>query len=185
MLDKTLTIISVTEEIFEESILKEIYKLQIENKAISNRITKQFKSNYITPFDREDIHFIVNTLNKISSQLYYFNTKINTFQEKQILNFIKLIVKKLQQVYIVLNQIVCSLKNKKKYSMIVELLPQFVSQVNESMNEFTAFKADLYNGNKGNKDFLKLLEITNSTETLLSNFKNVSTCFESILIKYS
>ncbi|MEO7120732.1 MAG: DUF47 family protein, partial [Ginsengibacter sp.] len=72
----------VTEKDFEKRavLIKEIEDLEHVNDDYTHRIFTELGRNFITPFDREDIHYLATSLDDICDYIYASAKKINFYK---------------------------------------------------------------------------------------------------------
>ena len=72
----------ITEKDFEKRavLIKEIEDLEHINDDYTHRIFTELGRNFITPFDREDIHYLATSLDDICDYIYASAKKINFYK---------------------------------------------------------------------------------------------------------
>jgi uncharacterized protein len=72
----------VKEPLFEKRavLINRIEDLEHVNDELTHRIFTELGRNFITPFDREDIHYLATSLDDISDYIYASAKKINFYK---------------------------------------------------------------------------------------------------------
>ena len=72
----------VTEPDFDEraKLIKELEDMEHENDDLTHQIFTELGKNFITPFDREDIHYLASALDDIADYIYASAKKINFYR---------------------------------------------------------------------------------------------------------
>ncbi|WP_442591568.1 DUF47 domain-containing protein [Pedobacter sp. AW31-3R] len=84
-ISETLVLALQTKDAAEQkSLLKEIGKLEQIGDDIAHSIFLELSRNFITPFDREDIHSLISSLDDIADYIYAAALNIELYKIKEI-----------------------------------------------------------------------------------------------------
>ncbi|HXL58111.1 MAG TPA: DUF47 family protein, partial [Chitinophagaceae bacterium] len=62
------------------SLISQLEDLEHDNDELTHRIFTELGRNFITPFDREDIHYLASALDDIADYIYASAKKINFYR---------------------------------------------------------------------------------------------------------
>ena len=157
-----------------------------ENYNVIHNIYIELERNFITPFDREDIYNLAQSLNKIADLIQSTAKKI-TFHKVNpndigIIKLTDLIFQSTGFIEIAINE----LRNMKDVSKISEALIKIKALEERSDDAFDNSIERLYNSNdKSFIEIIKMREILQILEKVSDKCEDASKVIESILIKYS
>ncbi|MCB9045659.1 MAG: DUF47 family protein [Chitinophagales bacterium] len=85
-------------------VLNKIERLENKNDDATHRLFVELGRNFITPFDREDIHFIATSLDDVADniwatakQMYYFDIDQANIATNEVANLLEIFVEKLSE----------------------------------------------------------------------------------------
>jgi uncharacterized protein len=142
--------------------------------------------NFITPFDREDVHSLATALDDISDNIYNAAKKIHLYKvnpnEPEIQKMASLICDACMQVY----KAVTELKNMKNMRLMTDAIAIIREIENQSDDVFDGIIQDLYFSPEIDaKELIKRKEIYSKLETVSDKCEDAANVVESIIIKYA
>lgn len=166
-----------------KELIREIERLEHVGDEISHHIFHDLGVNFITPFDREDIHqltsvmddvldFIQGTAKRLS--LY----KIQTIPES-VVKLSDLIVKASESLHIAIYE----LRNMKSPEKIKEACIKINSFENQADEIYNNSLAKLFEEEKNAVEIIKMKEILYALETATDKCEDVANVLESIIVK--
>ncbi len=167
------------------AIISQIEHLEHENDTHTHRIFTELGLNFITPFDREDIHYLASALDDIADYIYASAKKINFYRvnpnDMGIQKLAELIELSSTQVRIA----VLELRNLKNMRLITEALVKINSIENQADDVFDMSIERLFATEPDAKEVIKKREIYQVMEIATDKCEDASNVIESIIIKYS
>ena len=167
------------------SIIKEIEDLEHVNDDYTHRIFTELGKNFITPFDREDIHYLASALDDIADYIYASAKKINFYRVNPddigIQKFGDLINLGTEQVY----KAVSELRNMKDMRKITDALVAINSIENQGDDIFDMSIERLFATEVDAKEVIKKREIYQVMEIVTDKCEDAANVIESIIVKYS
>lgn len=177
----------VKEPLFEKRavLINRIEDLEHVNDELTHRIFTELGRNFITPFDREDIHYLATSLDDISDYIYASAKKINFYKvnpnDPGILKMAELIELSCDQV----RNAVKELRNMKNMRNITEALVKVNSIENQADDVFDQSIDRLFELEPDAKEVIKKREIYQVMEIVTDKCEDAANVIESIIIKYA
>ncbi|MEJ7626581.1 MAG: DUF47 family protein [Ferruginibacter sp.] len=177
----------VNEPSFEvrAKLIKEIEDMEHVNDELTHRIFTELGKNFITPFDREDIHSLASALDDIADYIYASAKKINFYHvnpdEIGIQKMGDLIALGTVQVH----KAVTELRNMKNMRQITDALVAINSIENQGDDIFDMSIERLFATEPDAKEVIKKREIYQVMEIVTDKCEDAANVIESIIIKYT
>lgn len=165
--------------------IKEIEDMEHVNDEFTHRIFTELGKNFITPFDREDIHHLASALDDISDYIYASAKKINFYRvdpdDIGIRKFGDLIALGCGQVA----KAVTELRDMKNMRVITDALVAINSIENQGDDIFDMSIERLFATEPDAKEVIKKREIYQVMEMVTDKCEDAANVIESIIVKYS
>lgn len=166
-------------------LIKEIADLEHENDNYTHRIFTELGRNFITPFDREDVHYLATALDDICDYIHACSKKINFYKvnpnETTIQKMADLILKSCIEV----RKAVLELRNMKNLRRITDAMVAINSIENQADDIFDLSIEDLFENEPNAKEVIKKREIYQVMEIITDKCEDAANVIESIIIKYA
>jgi uncharacterized protein len=168
-----------------KELIREIEKLEHVGDAVTHEIFHELSANFITPFDREDIHALVTSIDDVVDFIHGSAKRIELYGVTEMPTaFIKLselILQGSEQLQIA----VSGLKDIKKSGKIREACVKINSIENHADDIFDMTIARLFEEETNAITIIKHKEILYALEEATDKCEDAANAIESILIKYS
>ncbi len=165
--------------------IKEMEDMEHINDDYTHRIFTELGKNFITPFDREDIHYLATALDDIADYMYSSANKINFYhvnpKDEYIIKFANLIPQGCEAVY----KAVTELRNMKNLRQITDALVTINSIENQADHIFDSSVENLFATEPDAKEVIKRKEIYQVMEIVTDKCEDAANVIESIIVKYS
>ena len=164
--------------------------LQLENQEhindeFTHRIFTELGRNFITPFDREDIHYLASALDDICDYIYSAAKKINFYKvnpnDTGIQKMADLIEEGSAQIRIAVRE----LRNMRDMRKITDALVKVNSIENQADDVFDMSIDRLFETEPDAKEVIKKREIYQVMEIVTDKCEDATNVIESIIIKYA
>ena len=166
-------------------LIKEIEDMEHVNDDYTHNIFTELGKNFITPFDREDIHYLANSLDDIADYIYATAKKINFYHVNPndigILKMADLIATGCIHVH----SAVTELRNMKNMRRITDALVAINSIENQADDIFDMSIERLFETEPDAKEVIKKREIYQVMEIVTDKCEDAANVIESIIIKYA
>ena len=167
------------------AIITQVEDLEHANDELTHNIFTELGRNFITPFDREDIHYLATSLDDIADYIYAAAKKINFYRvnpnDTGMQKFAELIEQAAQQVKIAVTE----LRDMKNMRNITEALVKINSIENQADDVFDFSIEKLFATEDDAKEVIKKREIYQVMEIVTDKCEDASNVIESIIIKYA
>ncbi|NCX96695.1 MAG: DUF47 family protein [Chitinophagia bacterium] len=169
-----------------DDLLKKLEDLEHKNDEVTHEIFIQLGRNFITPLDREDIHYLATSLDDIADYIWGAAKRIINYQveddDKTIESFAKIIKESVNAV----NAAIFALRDRKDLKLISETCIAINSLENQADDLLDASLINLFETKNINHiDFFKKKDIFQMLEIVTDKCEDASNVIESIIIKYA
>lgn len=167
-------------------IIKEMEALEHENDNLTHRIFVELGRNFITPFDREDIHSLATSLDDIADHIYATAKKINFYKVNptEDSGMLKM-ADAIKDATLAVNSAVKELRNLKNTQKIVECVIKINSIENQADDLFDMSIEKLFDSDVDAKNLIKKREIYQIMEVATDKCEDAGNVIESIVVKYA
>ena len=164
---------------------KQIEDLEHKNDDHTHRIFTELGRNFITPFDREDIHYLASALDDICDYIYSSSKKINFYKvnvnDSGIQKMADLIEVGASEIKTAVN----GLRDMKNLRQMTEALVKINSVENQADDVFDMSIERLFDKEVDAKDLIKKREIYQVMEIVTDKCEDAANVIESIIVKYA
>ena len=165
--------------------IREIERLEHVGDEITHEIHNELSRNFITPFDREDIHYLASALDDIADYIFATAKKINFYRvsvnDIGMQKLSEIIMQSCNEV----RKAVGELRNMKNMRVITESLVKINSLENEADDIFDMSIERLFATEPDAKEVIKRREIYQVMETATDKCEDAANVIESIIVKYA
>ncbi len=166
-------------------LITQIEDLEHVNDDLTHKIFTELGRNFITPFDREDIHYLASALDDICDYIFASAKKINFYKvnpnDQGIQKMAELIEQSCEQI----KNAVCELRNMRDMRKITEALVKVNSIENQADDIFDMSIDRLFDTEPDAKEVIKKREIYQVMEIVTDKCEDAGNVIESIIIKYA
>lgn len=166
-------------------IIKEMEDLEHQNDDVTHEIFLELGRNFITPFDREDIHSLASALDDVADYIYAAAKKINFYKVDPIEQPIQKFADAILEAVLAVNEAVKELRNLKNTQKIIECVIKINAVENQADDIFDLCIEQLFDNENDIKQLIKKREIYQLMETVTDKCEDVGNVVESIVVKYA
>lgn len=163
--------------------LRLIEKLEHNGDEITHEIFKELGSNFITPFDREDIHRLVTSIDDIIDYIHGASKRIHLYKLMTFDDSLIKLADLIQQSTNELRMAISELKNMKRMRDLTASLVRINSIENHADDIFDNAVARLFEDEKDAVKIIMIKEILQGLETATDKCEDAANVIESIMIK--
>jgi predicted phosphate transport protein (TIGR00153 family) len=179
-------------QLVHETNVEEREKLQIriedlehKNDELTHNIFTELSRNFITPFDREDIHYLATSLDDIADYIFASAKKIIFYKvdpdQVNIKKMAELILQGTENIH----NAITELRNMKNMRKITDALVRINSIENQADDEFDTAIIHLFATESDAKEVIKKREIFTVMEIATDKCEDAANVIESIIVKYA
>lgn len=179
--------VSETDLSRRKMLLKSLESLEHKNDETTHKIFIELGHNFITPFDREDIHYLTTSLDDIADYIWgaskrIVNYEIDDSEEGVLKKFAEIIGKSVKALHISVHE----LRNMKHLRVITEACVLINSLENDGDDLLDSAMMDLFNThNISAVELVKKKDVYQMLETVTDKCEDAANVIESIIIKYA
>ena len=166
-------------------LIKQIEDLEHRNDDHTHKIFTELGRNFITPFDREDIHYLATSLDDIADYIFASAKKINFYNVNTNDSGIQKMADLIEQGTIEIKKAVYGLRDMKDLRKMTEALVKVNSIENQGDDVFDMSIEMLFQQENDFKEVIKKREIYQVLEIATDKCEDAANVIESIIIKYA
>lgn len=167
------------------AILSEIENAEHKNDDITHRVYTELSRSFITPFDREDIHFLATALDDVADYIYASAKRMTFYNiandDEGIIKLANLISFGVQE----LKTAVRGLRNMRDLQAMTTALVKINSIENQADDIYDLSVERLFDLEQDIKMLIKKREVYHAMETATDKCEDAGNAIETIIIKYS
>lgn len=166
-------------------LLKSLEHFEHKNDDATHRLFIELGQNFITPFDREDIHYLATALDDVADFIWGSAKRIINYNIEDVNDtmraFAKVIDNSVQSLKIALKE----LRNMKNLKAITEACVKVNSFENEADDILDEALKNLFSMETNAIELMKKKELYEDMEIVTDKCEDAANVIESIIIKYS
>lgn len=166
-------------------LIKQLENLEHKNDELTHQIFQELGKNFITPFDREDIHYLAIALDDICDYIYASAKKINFYKVNPNDSGIQKMAEIIRQGSDQVKTAVLELRNMRNIQSITEAVIKVNSYENQADDVFDMCIERLFESEDDIKMLIKKREIYQVMEIVTDKFEDAANVMESIVVKYA
>jgi predicted phosphate transport protein (TIGR00153 family) len=166
-------------------LARKIHELENKGDQITHDTMIELSANFITPFDREDIHALVNAMDNVADFIDASAKRMDLFHIEVITEPMIQLADLVEQAAKELAVAVREMRDMKNVSRVKEALVRINSIENHSDTIYNYAIADLFKTEKDAINLIKYREILEHLENATDRCEDVADVIESIIIKNS
>lgn len=168
-----------------EELLLAIDVFEHKNDEFTHRIFIELGQNFITPFDREDIHYLATSLDDVADYIWSSAKRIVNYNivelGESVYDFSNMITDGIAS----LHDALCNLRNMRNLKTITDACVNINSIENSADDLLNAAVSKLFDGNTNPLDVIKLKDLFEELEIVTDKCEDAANVIESIVIKYA
>jgi predicted phosphate transport protein (TIGR00153 family) len=172
------------------SLERESYYIKIEEleatiEEITHKTHLELSLNFITPFDREDIHSLIKSIDNVADYMHSAASKMKLYQVEKITKSIR----KLTEINLEACQLIGigikELKNMQNQKAIKDTCKKINKLESKADSVFDKAVADIFENESDAKNIIKYKEVLSALESASDKCKSVANVMEQIAVKHS
>jgi uncharacterized protein len=167
------------------SLIGQLEDIEHENDELTHKIFTELGRNFITPFDREDIHYLASALDDVADYIYASAKKINFYRINPNDTGLQKLADMIEQSAMQVKIAVGELRDMRNMRQMTEALVKINSIENQADDVFDMSIERLFATEADAKEVIKKREIYQVMEIVTDKCEDASNVIESIIIKYA
>jgi predicted phosphate transport protein (TIGR00153 family) len=168
-----------------DAMLKTLEELEHKNDETTHRIFIELGHNFITPFDREDIHYLATSLDDIADYIWGAAKRVVNYQINDQYNTLPAFAEIISKSIAAINTSVYGLRDMKDLRTITASCVLVNSLENDADDLLDSTLMKLFSSNITAVELIKQKDIYQMLETVTDKCEDAANVIESIIIKYS
>lgn len=179
------TLVNETDSDKKSTIVARLADLEHANDDLTHRVFTELGKNFITPFDREDIHYLATSLDDIADYIYAVAKKIMLYRLSTNDLGMQKLAELIEEGAVHVKTAVMELRNMKNMRNITDALVKINSIENQGDDVFDMSIEKLFDTETDAKEVIKKKDIYQIMEVVTDKFEDAGNVVESIIIKYA
>ncbi|UQD57294.1 DUF47 domain-containing protein [Flavobacterium sp. K5-23] len=168
-----------------EVLFQKIDVLEQKGEDITRQTNLELSRNFITPFDREDIHALITSIDNVADNLHGAASRMKLYHVDKITKSIRKLTEINLEACQNIDVAVKELKNFKNIKNITDACARISKLENKSDNVCNKALFEIFENETDAKVIIKYKEVLSVLETATDKCKSVANVLESIAVKHS
>ena len=169
-----------------DKLLRSLEDFEHKNDEVTHRIFIELGRNFITPFDREDIHYLATTLDDVADYMWGSAKRILNYQIDDIDDTMRGFAQIINKCTHALHSAVHELRDMKDIKAITQACVLINSLENDADNLFDEATVTLFTTpNLAPVELIKRKDLYQEMEIVTDKCEDAANVIESIIIKYA
>jgi uncharacterized protein Yka (UPF0111/DUF47 family) len=167
------------------NISKQIEDYEHKNDEITHQIFQELGKNFITPFDREDIHYLATAMDDVADYIHASCKKMQFHGVSPLESGIQSLAEIIMHGSAEIGRAVMQLRELKRPEKIMESLVKVNSLENHADNVFDMSIKQLFDTENDFKELIRKREVYTVMEVATDKCEDVANVIETIIVKYA
>jgi hypothetical protein len=168
-----------------DAMLKKLEELEHKNDEITHQIFIELGRNFITPFDREDIHYLATSLDDIADYIWGAAKRVVNYQIDDRYHTLAAFAEIINKSITAINTAIYGLRGMKNLRDITASCVTVNSLENDADDLLDATMMKLFNSGIDAIELIKQKDIFQMLEIVTDKCEDAANVVESIIIKYA
>jgi predicted phosphate transport protein (TIGR00153 family) len=168
-----------------DEYFKKIEELEAIIEEITHRTHLELNRNFITPFDREDIHALVKAMDDVADYMHGAASRMRLYQVDKITKSIRKLTEINLEACQQIGLAVKELKDLRNLKAITDACKRINKLESKADNVFDKAVADIFENETDAKNIIKYKEVLSVLESATDKCKSVAGVLEAIVVKHS
>ncbi|SMO78468.1 DUF47 domain-containing protein [Solitalea koreensis] len=185
MADAMIQVMNTTDIAERNALINRIDALENIGDEITHEVFIELSQNFITPFDREDIHYLASAIDDVADYLNGSAKDIILYNITQFTEPMRKMAVLIKEGAVELDKAVKNLSNMKNIKEINQALVKIHSVENQADAVLDASLADLFANEKNAIELIKMKEVLSMLELATDKCEDAANVIESIVLKHA
>ncbi len=168
-----------------EDYFRKIEELELVIEEITHKTHLELSRNFITPFDREDIHSLIKSIDNVADFMHGAASKMRMYQVEKITKSIRKLTEINLEACQLISTGISQLKQPSNHKEIKETCKKISKLESKADAVFDKAVADIFENENDAKNIIKYKEVLSSLEDASDKCKSVANVMEQISVKHS
>ena len=169
-----------------DRLLRSLEDLEHKNDEVTHRIFIQLGQNFITPFDREDIHTLTTSLDDVADYMWGSAKRILNYQIEEIDDTMREFAVVIESCILALHRAIHELRDMKELRAITDACVAINKLENDADDIFDKATVELFSSpDISAVELVKRKDLYQEMELVTDKCEDAANVIESIIIKYA
>jgi hypothetical protein len=168
-----------------DALLRKLEEMEHRNDENTHEIFVQLGHNFITPLDREDIHYLATALDDIADYIWGAAKRVVNYQINDQFNVLPAYAQIISKSVHAINKAIFALREMKDLQAITDTCVLINSLENDADDLLDATMLKLFAANVTHVELIKQKDIIQMLEVVTDKCEDAANVIESIIIKYA
>jgi predicted phosphate transport protein (TIGR00153 family) len=168
-----------------EVLFQKIDELEQRGEDLTRQTNLELSRNFITPFDREDIHSLITSIDNVADNLHGAASRMRLYHVDKITKSIRKLTEINLEACQNIDIAVKELKNLKRIKNITDACARINKLENKSDTVYNKAVFEIFENETDAKNIIKYKEVLSVLESATDKCKSVASVLESISVKHS
>lgn len=168
-----------------EDKLKEVEELKSEIEDIAQTTRIELGKNFITPFDREDIHALISAIDDVADNLSDAASRMRLYHLNKVTKPLRKLTEANLEACTEIALTIKELKNLKNLDKIAESCKKIYKLERKADKVFDKALSDIFENEEDVRDVIRYKEVMAALESSTDSCRKVANVLEAITVKYS
>ncbi|MFN0276492.1 MAG: DUF47 domain-containing protein [Chitinophagales bacterium] len=166
-----------------ETLIKEIEHIEHIGDEITHEIMNNLNTVFITPFDREDIHYLASTVDDVADHVKDAGLRIKLYKPHSMPSAIVKMAELINEGAIKVRAAINELRNMRNVETLRKMIIDINNIENQSDTIFELALTDLFANEKDPIEIIKIKDIISKMESASDRCEDIANVIESIIVK--
>ncbi|MFC6877985.1 DUF47 domain-containing protein [Flavobacterium myungsuense] len=168
-----------------DEYFKKIEELEATIEEITHKTHLELSKNFITPFDREDIHSLIKAIDNVADYMHGAASRMRLYQVEKITKSIRKLTEINLEACQLINEGIKQLRDMNNIKIIKETCKKINKLESKADVVFDKAVADIFENETDAKNIIKYKEVLSALESASDKCKIVANVMEQISVKHS
>lgn len=168
-----------------EEYFRKVEELELVIEEITHQTHLELSKNFITPFDREDIHMLIKSLDDVADYMHGAASKMRLYQVEKITKSIRKLTEINLEACQLIGVAINDIEDLKNLEAIGEICKKISRLESKADAVFDKAVADIFENEVDAKNIIKYKEVLSALESASDKCKGVANVLEQIAVKHS
>lgn len=183
--DALLEAVNTNDIEHRNELIKKIEVLEHKGDELTHQIFLELSKNFITPFDREDIHALATAIDDVADYVHGSANRMLLYNVKHVNEAVRKLAELINQGCKDIDKAIKELKDLKNIRNVTDSCVRINSMENQADYVFDLAVADLFKNETDAIELFKMKELLSAMETATDKCEDAANVMESIIVKHA
>jgi predicted phosphate transport protein (TIGR00153 family) len=183
--DALLEAVNTNDIEHRNELIKKIEVLEHKGDELTHQIFLELSKNFITPFDREDIHALATAIDDVADYVHGSANRMLLYNVKHVNEAVRKLAELINQGCKDIDKAIKELKDLKNIRNVTDSCVRINSMENQADYVFDMAVADLFKNETDAIELFKMKELLAAMETATDKCEDAANVMESIIVKHA